>query len=488
MRFRRTFSYHNLKKGRVRATWNKYNLYNLSRLDKNIPQFIAKTFFQQKWAAKALSRAYHGEHIREGKWERMFSRRLRSVVDMGPAYMARNDGSEQATGRGSGLDTPVAVDKMPWQNGNKKRTHLVKGRILERESDMLDSKPIGQKQASNAISEAGPTPYMHMTFAPLERRIDIAIHRALFASSSRQARQFVIHGAVKVNGQVMTHPSYLLNPGDMFQVDPDMVMYATGRKKFTKTEQQTGKPRGTDEEAAAEEEEETEEAAEGSEEAETEPAPQADPEQVTKQLKVLSRMAKEILHSTKGDLTVKKKQKIRSFVKEAREISSKLGRKDGKDKVISKDLVLTINDMLKDLVIKNPSVADRAQASGAFSAAETAQAVAAADAANSAPSTSPAVEPVSYQLGTDQSRRLKEVVDKYDENPIDDSKPYRTPWQPRRYMSPFAFIPQYLEVNQNICAAVYLRHPVARAGQSEVPSPFPPSVMQLAFNWYLRRR
>jgi hypothetical protein len=58
---------------------------------------------------------------------------------------------------------------------------------------------------------------------------------------------------------------------------------------------------------------------------------------------------------------------------------------------------------------------------------------------------------------------------------------------PRRYMPAFAFIPRYLEVNQNICAAVYLRHPVARPGQSEVPSPFPPHLQQLAYNWYLRR-
>lgn len=42
---------------------------------------------------------------------------------------------------------------------------------------------------------------MQMTYAPLERRLDTAIFRAMFASSSRQARQFVIHGAVKVNGK-----------------------------------------------------------------------------------------------------------------------------------------------------------------------------------------------------------------------------------------------------------------------------------------------
>lgn len=67
-------------------------------------------------------------------------------------------------------------------------------------------------------------------------------------------------------------------------------------------------------------------------------------------------------------------------------------------------------------------------------------------------------------------------------------KPYATPWTPRPYMSAFAFIPRYLEVHHAICSAVYLRHPVARPGFSEVPSPFPESALQLAHNWYLRRR
>lgn len=89
----------------------------------------------------------------------MFSRRIRSVVPMSAARMARDDGSEASAGRGSGLDA--------------------RGR----------STPFRR------------TPFMQMAFAPLERRLDVAIFRALFASSTRQARQFVIHGAVTVNGK-----------------------------------------------------------------------------------------------------------------------------------------------------------------------------------------------------------------------------------------------------------------------------------------------
>lgn len=111
-----------------------------------------------------MLRGYHGEHIKERDWERMFSRRLLSVANMDPRYMAEFDGSEKAAGRGSGKQ-----DEPNWD------------------------KP---KVAPKVI-----TPYMNMAFAPMERRLDIAIFRAMFASSARQARQFVIHGAVKVNGK-----------------------------------------------------------------------------------------------------------------------------------------------------------------------------------------------------------------------------------------------------------------------------------------------
>lgn len=61
-------------------------------------------------------------------------------------------------------------------------------------------------------------------------------------------------------------------------------------------------------------------------------------------------------------------------------------------------------------------------------------------------------------------------------------------WEPKPYMSAFAFIPRYLEVNHSICSAIYLRHPVCKPGFAEVPTPFHQETGQLTFNWYLRRR
>jgi hypothetical protein len=92
------------------------------------------------------------------------------------------------------------------------------------------------------------------------------------------------------------------------------------------------------------------------------------------------------------------------------------------------------------------------------------------------------------EMDQKQKSALEAAIARIRENPSDTTKPYATPWRPRPYMSAFAFIPRYLEVNHNICSAVYLRHPVARPGLAEVPTPFPAETQQLAFNWYLRRR
>ena len=48
----------------------------------------------------------------------------------------------------------------------------------------------------------------------LESRLDNLVYRLGFASSIRQARQMVVHGHVRVNGQKIDIPSYRVNIGD----------------------------------------------------------------------------------------------------------------------------------------------------------------------------------------------------------------------------------------------------------------------------------
>jgi small subunit ribosomal protein S4 len=52
----------------------------------------------------------------------------------------------------------------------------------------------------------------------LEQRLDNVVHRANFAASRNQARQFVRHGHVSVNGKRVTIPSYQLRKGDIVEI------------------------------------------------------------------------------------------------------------------------------------------------------------------------------------------------------------------------------------------------------------------------------
>ncbi|KAL2850316.1 hypothetical protein BJY01DRAFT_210017 [Aspergillus pseudoustus] len=473
-----------LTRPKIRQSWSKWNLYNLANLRE--PVIRNRTFFQQKWSAKSLARGYHGEQVRETQWERMFNRRVRSVIPMSARQLASDDGSAAAAGRGSGLE----------------------------------SRPGVSVQAQKEV------PYTAMTFAPLERRLDVAIFRALFASSARQARQFVVHGAVTVNGKKMRYPGYLLNPGDMFQVDPERVLYATGapKNKFDRREARVEKKRA-EEEAAKQAESEAEGAEESKEsqpEAETK---EAEPLDTRKTLQQMISQAKNIMANNKEVLAGKRKQELRGFQKAVRrvlsrsntsqlladnletqfsEILSLLGAKEA-SKGANKNSKKTKkkSDAEAESKSKDTTEATEAAAVEATKGAEATEPAKAKDAAAATDEDKPtdalaeafrkaAQNPEekvdTSELTEEEVQVLKRALVQMRDNPVDTSKPYATPWSPRDYMNAFAFIPRYLEVNQNICAAVYVRHPVARPGYSEVPTPFSEEVSTGAYHWYLRRR
>jgi small subunit ribosomal protein S4 len=54
----------------------------------------------------------------------------------------------------------------------------------------------------------------------LEQRLDNVVFRTNFAASRNQARQFVRHGHVLVNGKRVTIPSFQVRKGDVVQVAP----------------------------------------------------------------------------------------------------------------------------------------------------------------------------------------------------------------------------------------------------------------------------
>jgi len=324
----------------------------------------------------------------------------------------------------------------------------------------------------------------------------------------------------------MNHATYLLNPGDMFQVDPDAVMYATGLPKpkkgpEAKEEKEPRKKRVRKSKAdgtSARKQRAYEKwqaklakkkaGAEGGNEAAT--APEADEgplepaqstnasattepsEDLQKRLKALALEVRDVLKNEDEGMGVKRKRRLRDCLKRFKVIQAKIGRnkhrKDGEETVVDEDMVAVISQTLQEMSALDTDFVRKAEDSGVITMEEAAEAKKAAGSGDKPQQDSDKDTAISEEKLNELRRLMQEEEEQDAENPADPSKPYRTPWEPRNYMSAFAFIPRYLEVNPNICAAVYLRHPVARQGMAEIPSPFPTAVQELAFNWYLRRR
>ena len=263
----------------------------------------------------------------------------------------------------------------------------------------------------------------------------------------------------------MPYPGYLLNPGDMFQVEPSSVMFATGAPKTrSAVARKIAKEKAA---ARAQARESQSESSNPSESSAVIPKPTREephPEQLKKDLQSLMLDVEAVLAE---DVKAKDKQKFRAFRQTVKKAIAQW-------KIANPESVSTLDSQFQFL--KDQLTTSRA--------------------AQAAAKDSPDADQGTGLLSPENQEKLRSAFEKLRLetehtsawNSRNAEAPYLTPWRPRDYMSAFAFIPRYLEVNQNICAAVYLRHPVARPGLSEVPTPFPYTTSQLAFNWYLRRR
>ncbi|KAK9455242.1 hypothetical protein V1511DRAFT_339234 [Dipodascopsis uninucleata] len=418
-----------LMRGLVRASWHKQNLYNIFKKE-YVPRFAS--LYKQKWEAKRETRAYHGDFLTEHQWQGLFSKRL------GGAETVSRD----------------AEDK--------------------------------------GANEEEPLPLGLQLYAPLERRLDVAMFRAMFASSPKQARQFIAAGDVKVNGIKMRYPSYQLKPGEVFSVDPESVMYALGRSKPSEElsakvdKYQLRKFRSFLESA------------------------KKDPRRMFNQkfepLSIDGRYdSNELFLSLQKRASGRLQEKIQNLKQlTAEEIDAKIPEelksiKKGKESSSNKK-VLDLKARAYDMMEKEEllSVKDFATVS----------------------------------ISDELKNLVKEVIEARNDAQIDDyeklllvfkkpssvfdnkwyypyleeysgskmpwqdcpyglqnpSKKYFTPWTPRTFLAPFAIVPSHLEISFRTCHAVYLRDPIARRGQSEVISPLPLNMHEQAFLFYVRNR
>jgi small subunit ribosomal protein S4 len=79
---------------------------------------------------------------------------------------------------------------------------------------------IREAQLANAFVRAAKTEGKtgEALIAALETRLDAVVLRAGFARTIYQARQFVVHRHVLVNGRRVDRPSYRVRPGDVVQI------------------------------------------------------------------------------------------------------------------------------------------------------------------------------------------------------------------------------------------------------------------------------
>lgn len=469
---RRSQNINSLVRGRVRPSMNKHNLFNLYKKAK--PNFRNMTLYQQKWASKQETRAYHGEHIRESRWQSLFDKKLEGVAQ-------------------------------------------------------LDASLKG---------ESVPTPMVNQTFAPLEKRLDYAVFRALFASSVRQAKKFILNGHVTVNNVVIKHPGYTLSPGDVFAVEPERVLEALGAKK--PSVKQAYK---VDKFQVIKWQEYVNAVKENPRKVW---AKKLDKQQ--KLQSMYSNLLVEGIHpSLQNDNAFKSRLEGMEKYKLAKmkEIQSSISR------------VSILKDIIKTVVAQKPEEISEGFFTAQFGtelapkAFQIAQGLPKAvfgldsklqdDEVNKIIPTYKDGKPVGdfyndtnmkkvrQQVNELNSLYLDKVRQDFTEKPLSEtelitlwsqnlkkhaklpewseveekgryqvqlpwqkgmygiknpSKAYFTPWKPRQFLPVFAILPKHIEISFQTCHAVYLRHPVARPGESEVISPYDEDIHEKAYMYY----
>lgn len=322
----------------------------------------------------------------------------------------------------------------------------------------------------------------------------------------------------------MIHPSYQLNPGDMFQVEIEKVMYGTGVQKqkdptkhavkraiggLDANEKRAREANAGAKAVEVEAEAEETEKAEAVEEAAAEVDEEAELAVQVHRVKVLLRTVRDIIRGDTKNFSAKQIIQLRVFRDYAKRL---LARPNASASELSNESVIhEIQSQIQTLralpAFRKADPIFEEEVEEEVSVEETSEQKKQREMKQQKRFefkkqvldkglegiADPELKERAYNilktenLTKQEVRRLAQIMRKDAENPYDESKPYLTPWQPRPFMSAFAFIPRYLEVNPNICAAVYLRHPVARKGMAEVPTPFNYLTNQLAHNWYLER-
>ncbi|GMK55115.1 hypothetical protein CspeluHIS016_0201710 [Cutaneotrichosporon spelunceum] len=178
-----------------RLSWDRENLFNIwLRTNAESPLYretqfnrSTKTIFQQRWTAKRLMQGYHAEHMGTKKFQRWFLPEILPTVRHGDEVKKTNDLAK-------------------WVEGKEK----------------AGGRTIAEKLMAET-AEAARSPVGSLMWSEVERRLDVLIFRACFATSVWQARSYITQGHVKVNGYVVRNANVQLKPGDIFSINPSAI-------------------------------------------------------------------------------------------------------------------------------------------------------------------------------------------------------------------------------------------------------------------------
>ena len=128
--------------------------------------------------------------------------------------------------KGAKCDTMrCPVERKPYPPGQHGRGRIRESEYLLQLREKQKARRIYgvlEKQFRNMYAEAAKEKGItgETLLRMLELRLDNVVFRTGFAASRNQARQFVRHGHVRVNGKRVTIPSYQVRKGDVVELAP----------------------------------------------------------------------------------------------------------------------------------------------------------------------------------------------------------------------------------------------------------------------------
>src|SRR5437870_12843055 len=140
--------------------------------------------------------------------------------------MARYTGPMTKKSRRLGVDLvggDAAYERRPYPPGEHGRGRIRESEYLLQLREKQKARRIYgvlEKQFRNVYAEANRQGGItgENLLRMLELRLDNVVYRAGWAASRAQARQFVRHGHVNVNGRRVTIPSYQVRKGDVVTI------------------------------------------------------------------------------------------------------------------------------------------------------------------------------------------------------------------------------------------------------------------------------